>query len=77
LTMDAGVVSREGSGEAAMGSPEKAVAYLVRQLHDHAAALEPGMVVLTGGITAPIDLTAGLKVRVSSPELGSCDMQCV
>jgi 2-keto-4-pentenoate hydratase len=77
LTMDAGEVSRHGVGEAAMGSPAEAVAYLVRQLHDHGTVLEPGMIVLTGGITAPIDLAPGLTVRVSSPELGSCDMRCV
>ena len=76
LTMEAGAVTREGTGEAAMGSPAEAVAYLVRQLHDRGEALQPGMVVLTGGITAPIDLTAGLVVHVSSPELGSCDLRC-
>lgn len=76
LTMDAGDVLRQGSGEAAMGSPAEAVAYLVRQLHDQGTALQPGAIVLTGGITAPIDLTVGLMVRVSSPELGSCEMRC-
>jgi len=77
LTMEAGRVSRQGLGEAAMGSPAEAVAYLVRQLHDQGTALQPGMIVLTGGITAPIDLTAGLTVRVSSPQLGSCEMRCI
>lgn len=77
LTMDAGDVSRQGVGEAALGSPAEAVAYLVRQLHGHGTALQRGMIVLTGGITAPIDLAAGLVVRVSSPELGSCEMRCV
>lgn len=77
LTMESGAVARSGSGEAAMGSPAEAVAFLVRQLHLREAALEPGMVVLTGGITAPIDLTPGLTVRVSSPELGSCAVECV
>lgn len=77
LTMESGGIVRDGSGEAAMGSPAEAVAFLVRQLHVQGAALEPGMVVLTGGITAPIDLTSGLAIRVSSPELGSCDLRCV
>lgn len=77
LTMGAGDVSRQGAGESAMGSPAEAVAYLVRQLHDRGTALDPGMVVLTGGITAPVDLVAGQTVRVSSPELGSCEMRCV
>ena len=77
LTMESGKTARSGLGEAAMGSPAEAVAFLVRRLHLRQAALEPGMVVLTGGITAPIDLTAGLTVRVSSPELGSCVVRCV
>jgi len=77
LTMEASAVSRHGTGDSAMGSPAEAVAWLVRQLHDRGTALEPGMVVLTGGITAPVDLVAGQTVRVSSPELGSCEMRCV
>jgi 2-keto-4-pentenoate hydratase len=77
LSMDAGSISRHGSGEAALGSPAKAVAYLVRQLHGRGTELSPGMIVLTGGITAPVDLVAGMEVRVSSPELGSCEMQCL
>lgn len=77
LSMAAGSVSRQGAGEAALGSPAEAVAYLVRQLHDRGTALFPGMIVLTGGITAPVDLVRGLTVRVSSPELGSCEMHCV
>jgi 2-oxo-3-hexenedioate decarboxylase len=77
LIMRAGDVQRQGMGQAAMGSPAQAVAYLVRQLNDRGAALEPGMVVLTGGITAPVDLVAGLRIRVSCAELGSCEMRCV
>ena len=60
-----------------MGSPAEAVAYIVRQLHDRRTALEPGMVVLTGGVTAPVDLVVGQTVRVSSPELGAYEMLCI
>lgn len=77
LTMEAGGVSSEGTGNAAMGSPAQAVAYLVGELHEHGSALQPGMVVLTGGITSPVDLEVGLTVRVTSPELGSCELRCV
>ena len=77
LTMDVEDTSHQGAGESAMGSPAEAVAYLVRQLDDRGTALERGMVVLTGGITAPVDLVAGQTVCVSSPELGSCEMLCV
>jgi 2-keto-4-pentenoate hydratase len=77
LSMVAGSVLRQGSGQAALGSPAEAVAYLIRQLHDRGTALLPGMIVLTGGITAPVDLVRGLLVRVSSPELGACEVHCV
>lgn len=76
LRLTAGGVAREGRGEAALGSPAEAVAHLVRQLHARGAALKEGMVVLTGGITAPVDLAAGLVVEVSSPELGDCSLRC-
>jgi 2-keto-4-pentenoate hydratase len=76
LTMQAGDVECRGAGREAMGSPAEAVAYLVRELHARGAALEPGMVVLTGGITAPVDLVPGLEIRVSCPELGTCRVRC-
>lgn len=63
-----------GNGSAAMGSPAEAVAYLVRQLAEVGDGLEEGMIVLTGGVTPPIDLTPGLQVRVTSPLLGSCSL---
>jgi 2-keto-4-pentenoate hydratase len=67
---------RSGDGRAAMGSPAEAVAYLVRELAQRDVRLEAGMVVLTGGITAPIDLEPGLEVEVRSPQLGSCSLLC-
>jgi 2-keto-4-pentenoate hydratase len=76
LTMTWGGQQRSGSGGAAMGSPAEAVAYLVRELAQRGARLDAGMVVLTGGITAPIDLEPGLQVEVSSPQLGSCRLLC-
>ena len=76
LTMAWGGEQRSGDGRAAMGSPAEAVAYLVRELAERGARLEAGMVVLTGGITAPIDLQPGLQIEVSSPQLGSCSILC-
>lgn len=67
---------RQGSGDAAMGSPAEAVAYLVRELHARGERLDEGMVVLTGGITAPVDLLPGTRLRVTSPSLGSVDLRC-
>jgi 2-keto-4-pentenoate hydratase len=76
LTMAFGGEHRSGRGSAAMGSPADAVAYLVRELAQRGAGLEAGMIVLTGGITAPVDLRPGLRIDVSSPQLGSCSVLC-
>jgi 2-keto-4-pentenoate hydratase len=76
LTMAFGDERRSGRGSAAMGSPADAVAYLVRELARRGVGLEVGMVVLTGGITAPVDLHPGLRIDVSSPQLGSCSVLC-
>ena len=76
LTMTWNGDSRSGAGHAAMGSPADAVAYLVRELADRGTGLEPGMIVLTGGITAPVDLRPGLRVTVTSPQIGSCSVVC-
>lgn len=66
---------RSGDGRAAMRSPAEA-AYLVRELAQRSACLEVGMVVLTGGITALIDLEPSLEIEMSSPQLGSCSLLC-
>jgi 2-keto-4-pentenoate hydratase len=76
LTMAVDGERRSGRGSAAMGSPAEAVAWLVRQLAARGAALEAGMIVLTGGITAPVDLRPGLCLEVSSPQLGPCRLVC-
>lgn len=76
LTMAVDGEQRSGRGSAAMGSPAEAVAWLVRQLAARGAALEAGMIVLTGGITAPVDLRPGQRVEVSSPQLGPCRLVC-
>ena len=38
--------------------------------------LDAGMVVLTGGTTAPIDLERGLEIELSAPQLGSFSPPC-
>jgi 2-keto-4-pentenoate hydratase len=76
LTLSIDGQERSGFGEAAMGSPALAVAFLVQALHEAGERLSPGMVVLTGGITAPVDVTEGMRLRVESPELGSCEVVC-
>lgn len=66
---------RSGHGAAALGSPVAAVAWLVKQLALRGDSLEPGSVVLTGGLTAPVPLVPGSPVRARSQELGTCQVK--
>lgn len=76
LTMGCDGTRHTGHGRAVMGSPAEAVAHLVRRLAPKGVGLDRGMVVLTGGITPPVDLTPGLGITVNSPQLGSCTVRC-
>lgn len=76
LTMSAGGVALSGRGDAALGSPALAVAFLVHALHEVGERLLPRMVVLTGGITPPVDVVEGMSVLVESPEFASCRVTC-
>lgn len=76
LQLSAGQSVLTGLGAAALGSPASAVAFLVHALYEVGEQLMPGMVVLTGGITPPVDLVPGLSLRAESPELGTCELTC-
>lgn len=76
LQMFAGTTAKAGRGEAVLGSPLSAVVFLAHALHESGHRLLPGMVVLTGGVTPPVDLADGLHIRVESPELGACELSC-
>lgn len=52
-----------------MGSPTSAVAWLVEQLAAEGAALEPGMIVFTGGVAAPFDVACGDRYRAECADL--------
>ena len=49
-----GIVVGEGTGSAAMGHPLRALEWLAQRV-----ALEPGDVVITGGLTAAVPIEAG------------------
>lgn len=76
LRFTAGATSFHGRGEAVLGSPATAVAFLVQALSESGERLVPGMIVLTGGVTPPVDLRPGLSLHVESPELGACHVTC-
>lgn len=59
------------SGAAALDDPAAAVAWMAREVADSERPLRAGDVVISGGLTAPIDLEAGMSVRVDIDRIGS------
>jgi 2-keto-4-pentenoate hydratase len=71
-----GVPVDEGQGDAALGSPLLAVAWLVTHLNQFGEGLRAGEVVLTGGLTRAHALPAGHTVRAQFDRgLGSVVLQ--
>lgn len=60
---------RKGSGDAVMGSPAQAVAWLADRLAEEGETIEPGMIVFTGGAAAPFDVTVGTTYHATCLEL--------
>lgn len=65
-----GEVMQTGSGAAVLGHPVRSVVELVHMLARAGEAIEPGMVVLTGGITEAIHLYAGDEIVVEFDGMG-------
>ncbi|MGG3564816.1 fumarylacetoacetate hydrolase family protein [Neobacillus rhizosphaerae] len=64
-----GKVVQEGKGSAVMGDPVRSVVELVKMLHSSGLCIEPGMIVLTGGITEAIHVFSGDSIEVEFVEL--------
>jgi 2-keto-4-pentenoate hydratase len=60
-----GVVVEEGVGAAASGHPAAGVAWLAEQLASRGRALEPGDLVITGGLTSARPLESGHLISAS------------
>jgi 2-oxo-3-hexenedioate decarboxylase len=71
-----GEVVATAAGAAALGHPAAAVAWLVRSLAADGEGLHAGNVVLSGGLTAALDIKAGDVVTVSIDRLGSLELAC-
>jgi 2-keto-4-pentenoate hydratase len=65
------------TGGAAMGNPAAAVAWLAGALAAHNEQLTPGLVVLTGGLTASTSLTRGGRILAEFDGLGSVEVRCL
>lgn len=68
-----GEVVHTAAGAAVSGHPAAAVAWLARV----AGGLPAGSVILSGGLTVPVPLAAGLAVTAEYTHLGSVSLRCV
>jgi len=66
-----GQVAASAAGAAVMSHPAAAVAFMANQLVAVGRRLEPGWVVLSGGLTAPVPLTPGCTITATIRGLGS------
>jgi 2-oxo-3-hexenedioate decarboxylase len=64
------------AGGAAMGHPAAAVAWLVGVLGQQGAHLEPGSIVLSGGLTASVPLRRGAAAVAEFDGLGTVEAWC-
>lgn len=65
-------LAAEGAGAAALGHPAKSVAWLANRLREFGVSLEPGDIVISGGITKMLPVTAGdqfILTLTSQPSL--------
>jgi len=65
-----GRVVQEGKGSAVLGNPVRSVVELVKMLHSSGLSIEPGMIVLTGGITEAIHVSSRDSIEVEFDQLG-------
>ena len=65
------------TGVEVLGDPLNSVAFMANKLAEFGRALEPGMVLMTGSITASIPLAPGDRVEVAFTRLGSLTLRLV
>ncbi|MXY75805.1 MAG: 4-oxalocrotonate decarboxylase [Acidimicrobiia bacterium] len=70
-----GELFQTSSGAAALGHPAASVAWLVRRLARSGRGLEAGHLIISGGLTGPVDLLPGTTVFVEIDRLGSASMR--
>ncbi len=69
-----GEVVATAAGGAVLGHPAAAVAWLANNLTADDWPLEPGSLILSGGLTAPIPMTPGSSVSAEFDSLGTLDV---
>jgi 2-keto-4-pentenoate hydratase len=58
-----GELAAEGLGSAALGHPTRSMAWLANKLLQYGVSLEPGDIVISGGITKMLPVRAGDEFR--------------
>jgi 2-oxo-3-hexenedioate decarboxylase len=69
-----GEIAMTATGAAVMGHPAASVAWLANQLAAEGEGLEAGQLIFSGGVTAPVPVTAGGVVTFEFAGLGSIDV---
>ncbi|MFB5189773.1 2-keto-4-pentenoate hydratase [Alicyclobacillus fastidiosus] len=69
-----GEVSQTGAGAAVLGHPVRSIVEQVRMLSKIGKAIEPGMVVLTGGITEAIYIHDGDRISIEFEGMGEIEL---
>jgi 2-keto-4-pentenoate hydratase len=72
-----GALAGTASGAASLGHPAAAVAALVRELAKRGEALAAGAVVISGGLTEAIPVSAGDVVAARFDRLGPVELACL
>lgn len=74
LSVD-GVVTHTAAGAAALDDPAEAVAWMARHVAATSRSLRAGDIVISGGLTSPVDLAPGAFVRVDIDHLGAASFR--
>lgn len=72
-----GHVVGTGAGAASMGSPVNAVVWLANTLGEFGMSLKAGDIILSGALSAMVEVNAGDNVRVDLHGIGSCSVRFV
>jgi 2-oxo-3-hexenedioate decarboxylase len=71
-----GEVVATAAGAAVSGHPAAAVAWLANRLGSQGKSLRAGLLVLSGGLTAPVPLEPGTAITAEFDGLGSVEVYC-
>ncbi len=69
-----GQITDSATGAAVQGHPAEALALAANELGRRGHAIEPGWIVLTGGMTDAVPIPPGAKVAIHFTHLGSVQL---